>query len=57
VFSSGAQESIRRRGAHREQLASTLLCEVQMPVTLQGFNKGGQKGDEPFGTDLIGGAP
>jgi len=36
-------------------LASTLLREVQMPVALQGFNKGGQKGDEPFGTDLISG--
>lgn len=57
VFSSGAQEPIRRCCAHGEQLASTLLREVEVPVPLQRFNEGEQKRDEPFGTDLIGSAP
>ncbi len=54
VFSSGAQKPVRRRCAHREQLASALLREVQMPMLLECFDKSGQKRDQPFGTDLIG---
>lgn len=57
ALSLGAQEPIRRRCAHREQLAAALLGEVEMSMPHQRFNEGGQKGDQPFGTDLIGGAP
>ena len=57
VFSLSAEETIRRCYAHREQLASALLGEVQMSMPLQRFNESWQKGNEPFGTDLIGGVP
>ena len=36
---------------------AALLREVEIPMPLQGFNDGRQKGDEPFGTVLVGGAP
>ncbi len=51
------QETIGGGGAHREELAPNLLGELQMPMPLQGVDQGGQERDQPFGTDLIGGAP
>jgi hypothetical protein len=51
------QVAIHRRGAHGEQLASTLLGQVEMLMPLQGFDKVGKKRDESFGTDAVGDMP
>jgi len=53
----GAQEAIRRRRAHREQLAAALLCELEVLMPLQRFDQRGEKRDEAFGADPVGGVP
>ena len=57
LLSRGTQEAISRRCTHGEQLVATLLREMQMPMPVKGFNKGGQERDQPFGIDLIGRFP
>jgi len=51
------QEAVRCRCAHRKELAAALLCDVEMLMPLQHFYQGGEKGDEPFGADAVGGVP
>jgi len=57
VLSLGTQKPFCCRCAHREQLVPALLAEVEMSMPLECFDKSGQKGHQPFGTDLVGGAP
>ena len=56
-FALGTQETIRCRCAHGEQLAPALLSEVEMLMPLQRFDKRGEKRDEAFGADAVGGVP
>ena len=57
VLSLGTQKPIYCRCAHREQLVPALLAEVEMSMPLECFDKSGQKGHQPFGTDLVGRLP
>src|SRR5258708_3321555 len=56
-FALGAQEAIRRRRAHGEQLTAAFLREVEMLMPLQRFDQRGEKGNEPFGADAVGSVP
>ena len=56
-FALGTQEAIRCRCAHGKQLASALLCQVEMLMPLQRFDQRGEKRDEAFGADAVGGVP
>lgn len=51
------QETIDRRYAHGKQLASALIRDVKVFMSLQGFYQSREKRDEPFGTDAIGSVP
>src|SRR5205823_13636271 len=51
------QQAIRRRSAHRKEVASTFLCKVGALMPLQGFDERGEIGDESFGADAVGGVP
>ena len=57
TFALGTQEAIRRRCAHGKQLAAALLGEVEMLMPLQRFDQRGEKRDEAFGADAVGGVP
>lgn len=52
-----AQQAIGGRVAHLEQVALTLFAQVQMSMPLQRFYQRGQKGNETFGADMLGGFP
>jgi hypothetical protein len=56
-FALGTQQPIRRRRTHGEQLAAALLSEVEMLMPLQRLDQRGEKRDEPFGADAVGGVP
>src|SRR5450631_264206 len=56
-FVLGTQEALSRARAHRQQLTSALLAQMQMSLPLQGCHQRGQKGDQAFGTDMLGGFP
>jgi hypothetical protein len=56
-FVLGTQEAIRCGCAHGKQLASALLGQVEMLMPLQRFDKRGEKRDETFGADTVGGVP
>ena len=56
-FALRGQQAIRSRRAHGKQLASALLCQVEVLIPLQCFNERGEKGDEAFGADAVGGLP
>jgi hypothetical protein len=53
-LAAGAQHALGGRGTHREQSASALLGQVQMPMPLQVCDKRGQIRDQTFGTDIFG---
>jgi len=53
VFSLRAQEAIRRRGTHAEQLMAARLREMQMSMLLKCFDESGEERDQPLGTHLI----
>ncbi len=53
VFSLRAQEAIRRRGTHAEQLIAARLREMQMSMLLKRFDESGEERDQPLGTHLI----
>src|SRR2546427_11796326 len=52
-FALRGQQAIRCRRAHGKQLASALLCQVEVLIPLQCFNERGEKGDEVFGADAV----
>jgi len=56
-FALRTQEAIRCRCAHGKQLASALLCDLEMLMPLQITEECGEKGDEPFGADPVGCMP
>ena len=53
----GTQEAICCRCTHGEQLPAALLSEVKMLMPLKRFDEGGEKRDEPFCADAVGGMP
>jgi hypothetical protein len=57
LSSMRTQEAISRGSAHREELATTSIGQVKVPMPLQGLDQGRQKRYEPLGTDLVGRLP
>jgi hypothetical protein len=56
-FALGTQETIGCGCAHGKQLAAALLSKVEMLMPLQRFDQRGEKGNEAFGADTVGGVP
>jgi hypothetical protein len=56
-FTLGTQEAIGCGCAHGEQLAAALLSKVQMLMPLQRFDQCGEKRDQAFGANPVGGMP
>jgi hypothetical protein len=56
-FALGTQEAIRCGHAPGEQLAAALLSDLEMLMPFQRFDKRGEKRDEAFGVDTVGGVP
>ena len=53
----GTQEAIRCRCAHGKELPAALLREVEMLMPFQRIKERGEKGNEAFGADAVGGVP
>jgi hypothetical protein len=56
-FALRGQQAIRRCRAHGKQLFSALLREVEMLMPFQRLKERGEKGNEAFGADAVGGVP
>ena len=54
-FALRGQQAIRRCRAHGKQLFPALLCDLEVLMPFQRFKECGEKGNESFGADTVGG--
>jgi hypothetical protein len=52
-----ARAFLTRAGQHGKQLSSTFLCEVEVLMPLQRFDERGEKRDQAFDANAVGGVP
>jgi hypothetical protein len=56
-FALGAQEALRCRDTHGEQLAALFFRQAHVPMLFQRRHQRGQGRQEPFGTHVVGRLP
>ncbi len=56
-FAPRGEPPIRRCRAHGKQLFPALLCDLEVLMPFQRFKECGEKGNESFGADAVGGVP